>query len=358
MKYYVSLLACLASLMTYAQSPYTYRVEGELKDDSFNGKTLHIMRYDDNRNIDSARVENRKFAFEGEAAGHAFCRIDAGRQFANFILDEGTARVDFSAHKATGTPLNTVFGQMETTLDSIRQGGKAHMEAIKKEKPDAAEWMPIWKAYHDAHIRPPMQEVLKRYILANKENGIGECAFRNYSMMCSPEEMDTLLEEAGDWLHSLKTVQRIKARFAALKNTAVGKPFADLAGEDTEGKAIRLSDFVGKGKYVLADMWASWCAPCREEIPNLAEIHRTYKDKGLIVVGIATWDRKERILKAIKELNMTWPQLLDSRQEAMKLYGVDGIPHIILFAPDGTIVARNLRGAEMKLQVAEVMNEK
>lgn len=135
MKYYVSLLACLASLMTYAQSPYTYRVEGELKDDSFNGKTLHIMRYDDNRNIDSARVENRKFAFEGEAAGHAFCRIDAGRQFANFILDEGTARVDFSAHKATGTPLNTVFGRMETTLDSIRQGGKAHMEAIKKKSP-------------------------------------------------------------------------------------------------------------------------------------------------------------------------------------------------------------------------------
>ena len=132
----------------------------------------------------------------------------------------------------------------------------------------------------------------------------------------------------------------------------------DIAGENTEGKETRLSDFVGKGNYVLVDMWASWCAPCREEIPNLAEIYNTYKDKGLVILGIATWDKKDRIIKAIEDLNMTWPQLLDTRQKVMELYGVNGIPHIILFAPDGTIVARNLRGDEMKQKVAEIMKDK
>ncbi|MFR5757289.1 MAG: TlpA family protein disulfide reductase [Bacteroides cellulosilyticus] len=108
---------------------------------------------------------------------------------------------------------------------------------------------------------------------------MGEYAFRNYSMACNTDEMDALQTEIGNWLNSLKTVQAIKARFEALKSTAVGKPFVDIAGENTEGKETRLSDFVGKGNYVLVDMWASWCAPCREEIPNLAEIYNTYKDK-------------------------------------------------------------------------------
>lgn len=187
---------------------------------------------------------------------------------------------------------------------------------------------------------------------------MGEYAFRDYSMACNTDEMDALQTEIGNWLNSLKTVQAIKARFEALKSTAVGKPFVDIADENTEGKETRLSDFVGKGNYVLVDMWASWCAPCREEIPNLAEIYNTYKDKGLVILGIATWDKKDRIIKAIGDLNMTWPQLLDTRQKVMELYGVNGIPHIILFAPDGTIVARNLRGDEMKQKVAEIMKDK
>lgn len=359
MKYYFSLLVCLVSFITHAQTTYSYRVEGELTDDSFNGKMLYIMRYDDNRFIDSTRVENKKFAFEGQAEVFAFCRIDAGRNYANFILDEGTIKVNLYTHNApTGTKLNEAFNKTIATADSIRKEGYAHLAEIKKEKPNVEDWQPIWTEYYDNKIRPTLLEYLKRQIVSNKNNGVGEYAFRDYSMLCNTDEMDTLQEEMGNWLNSLKTVQKIKARFEALKKTAVGKPFVDITGESKEGKEVRLSDFVGKGNYVLVDMWASWCAPCREEIPNLAEIYNAYKDKGLIVLGIATWDKKDRIMKAIEDLNMTWPQLLDTQHKVMELYGVNGIPHIILFAPDGTIVARDLRGDGMKLKVAEIMKDK
>lgn len=316
------------------------------------------MRYDDNRYIDSTRVENQKFAFEGRTAIPSFCRIDAGRNYGNFILDEGTIKVNLYTHVPTGTKLNEAFNKTIATVDSIRKKGFAHLAELKKEKPNAEDWQPVWAEYYEQKIRPSLLGYLKQQIISNKDNGVGEYAFRNYSMACNTDEMDALQTEIGNWLNSLKTVQAIKARFEALKSTAVGKPFVDIAGENTEGKETRLSDFVGKGNYVLVDMWASWCAPCREEIPNLAEIYNTYKDKGLVILGIATWDKKDRIIKAIEDLNMTWPQLLDTRQKVMELYGVNGIPHIILFAPDGTIVARNLRGDEMKQKVAEIMKDK
>ena len=358
MKYYFSLLACLVSFIAHAQTTYSYRVEGELTDNSFNGKMLYIMRYDDNRYIDSTRVENQKFVFEGRTAIPSFCRIDAGRNYGNFILDEGTIKVNLYTHVPTGTKLNEAFNKTIATVDSIRKKGFAHLAELKKEKPNAEDWQPVWAEYYEQKIRPSLLGYLKQQIISNKDNGVGEYAFRDYSMACNTDEMDALQTEIGNWLNSLKTVQAIKARFEALKSTAVGKPFVDIAGENTEGKETRLSDFVGKGNYVLVDMWASWCAPCREEIPNLAEIYNTYKDKGLVILGIATWDKKDRIIKAIEDLNMTWPQILDTRQKVMELYGVNGIPHIILFAPDGTIVARNLRGDEMKQKVAEIMKDK
>ncbi|MBP9637894.1 MAG: TlpA family protein disulfide reductase, partial [Bacteroidaceae bacterium] len=89
----------------------------------------------------------------------------------------------------------------------------------------------------------------------------------------------------------------------------------------------------------------------RAETPNIAEIYKEYKDKGLIVLGVASWDKVEDTNEAIKELNITWPQILNAQQIGTKAYGINGIPHIILFGPDGTILARDLRGEGMKQTV-------
>ena len=138
----------------------------------------------------------------------------------------------------------------------------------------------------------------------------------------------------------------------------ISKQFVDIVGESLDGKKSRLSDFIGKGKYVLVDMWASWCPPCKAEIPNIASLHKTYKDKGLVVVGVATWDKTENIAKAVKELGITWQQIIDVNNDVTNKYGVKGIPHIILFAPDGSIVARNLRGQEMIDTVSKTIKNK
>ena len=135
------------------------------------------------------------------------------------------------------------------------------------------------------------------------------------------------------------------------------KPFIDftIAHGNMDGSAASLSDYVGKGKYVLVDFWASWCMPCRMEAPTIAEVYNKYKGDKFEVLGVAVWDKRDETIAAIKEDGYTWPQILDAKTIPTELYGIQGIPHIILFGPDGEIVARNLRGNRLKTKVAEVM---
>ena len=133
-----------------------------------------------------------------------------------------------------------------------------------------------------------------------------------------------------------------------------GDKYADFAVE-YEGKTTRLSDYVGKGQYVLVDFWASWCGPCRREIPNLIAAYNKYKEKGLQVLGIAAWDKPEDTKKAIAEEHIPYPQIINSQKIATDVYGINGIPEIILFAPDGTILARGLRGNQIEMKLAEVL---
>jgi len=137
------------------------------------------------------------------------------------------------------------------------------------------------------------------------------------------------------------------------KATAAGAMFTDFEVE-YDGKTQKLSDYVGKGQYVLVDFWASWCGPCRQEIPNLINVYNNYKDKNLNVLGVTVSDKADDSKRAIEELGINYPQILgENNTAAAEMYGVMGIPHIILFGPDGTILARDLRGEMIEMTVKQ-----
>lgn len=185
-------------------------------------------------------------------------------------------------------------------------------------------------------------------------NDAGVYVIRNilaYTM--STEELITFID-GNEYFKTDSIIIKERELWDVQLETAEGKIFKDFEAE-YEGKVVKLSDYVGKGKYVLVDFWASWCGPCRAEIPNLLSVYEKYKGDRFEVLGVATWDKPEDTKTAIEQLNITYPQIMNAQYAGSNAYGINGIPQIILFGPDGTILKRNLRGAAIEEAVKEVL---
>lgn len=187
-------------------------------------------------------------------------------------------------------------------------------------------------------------------IKKNRNNSLGVEALKNVYYELDADELEKLIASLGEENQKDEFVQRTKNSLSAKKTTAEGRMFVDF-----EIDGVKFSDYVGKGKYILVDFWASWCGPCKAEIPNIAAVYNKYAGEDFDVLSVAVWDKPEDTMAAASAHGVVWNQIINAQRVPTDIYGIDGIPMIMLFGPDGTILKRDLRGDDIEEAVKEAL---
>ena len=201
------------------------------------------------------------------------------------------------------------------------------------------------KEYDDQFEK--VKEVYTLFLKNNINTPQGEEIFTTsrWTRRLNQDQLESVLGKAGNEFKATEAYQKSNERLHNMKTSVPGNTYKDIISKDPNGNEIALSEYAGKGKYVLLDFWASWCPPCREEMPNLVNLYEKYKDKNFEIVGYSL-DQKENAWKnGIEKMNMTWPQMSDCEywdSPAVKLYAIQSIPCIILIDPEGKIIERGL----------------
>ena len=360
-KYFMMAALMLAVLPTEAQENVKYSIDGISKE---NGKTVVLRNRRTNLVVDSAIVANGRFSMKGNAEKDALMGVSVkNANWSVMLFNDGTPlTINLNDSTLKGSPMNERLTRYDIDINAPYADFILKVASMSEEERKAKE-LELAGGLMIAMMK--MITGIENVFKDERETLIPVAFFSEYQSYLGQEKLDSVLATKPAWashpiVKSQLDIAAYQKSLEEKKQAFVGQQFIDLEEADPDGKMHKLSEYVGKGKWVLVDFWASWCGPCKAEMPNVVAAYEKYHDKGFDIVGLSFDNKKEPWVKDIVELKMPWTHLSDLKgweTVAAKVYGVNSIPDNLLIDPQGKIVARGLRGQGLQDKLKEIFGE-
>ncbi len=346
------------AMMSCSQVGSPYTIEGTMEP-KVEGEMIYLSRINEAgefEKIDSTRVSDGSFTFSGRVEEPYLAQVstaDQKRRPCAFIIEEGEIDVACNAYAtATGTPINDLIQTSKTetfATATVIQDLRYQMNEHKKEETLTPE---IEQELTDKYyaVQERSMDFAKEFAIANAKSMAGLYVLYYNMHLFSFAEVQVILDLAQSTEGHTRLYKKLKDREVLLARRQMGAPLTDITLPNLDGELDSLSNYIGNGKYVLLDFWASWCGPCLKEIPELVELYNQYKDKGFEIVGISLDNDEASWKGAIERNKMNWPHMSDLKgwaSEGALAYGVNSIPVAMLFDPSGTIIAIDVQAKDL-----------
>lgn len=298
-----------------------------------NNTMAYLINWDESQKIDSVLVTDGVVKFSGNVDTPFLGTVSVNGGRGPIVIIEPGNIVVSESKLASGTPLNDKFesyirrrNQIAQEFRTLDQNDSTQME---KAKALEQEYTGISKKAYSENVGTP----------------VGLFWFLQDAYEMSLDQIDAAMAK-DPALKASKRLESLRNSLLAKSETSEGKHYKDFT-VSYNGKEEKLSDYVKPGRFTLVDFWASWCGPCIRQTKVIKELYAKYKDKGLDVIGVAVWDEPDNTFKAIKQHDLQWPCIVNAQTVPTDLYGISGIPCILLINPEGIIVSRDKMSQEL-----------
>lgn len=367
------LIAVLSIVCFTSNAQNKYAISGTAKE-ADNGKkiVLEIFEKTATKAIDSTVIKNGKFEMNGKfnSVDIALLKIDSNTQMAiPIILEPGKIVIaldteNLSNSKVSGTKTNVqLFAYTQDSqniskkMSEFQQKNMERFQAAQASN-NQGEMDALMAEYNG--IQDEVNVLSKNFIAKSPDSFVSVLLIENLfqrQTITSAEALEYLKPLSKDVLKTAKAVELI-ATIASTSQLEIGNKAPDFSGPSPDGKMISLKESLGK--VTIIDFWASWCGPCRKENPSVVAMYNELHPQGLNIIGVSLDRDKAKWLEAIEKDKLTWNQVSSLKfwQDPIAvIYNIKSIPSTWILDKNGVIVAKDLRGEELKAKIIELLKQ-